>query len=114
LAVRHGPKLDAWWDALPQRTAALAERWSLQLLKPIPRGNTSLLVRCRRDDGRAGILKLTPDPALAADESRALRAWEPTGRVPAVWEHDDEAFAAMVDHLTTYRQSANWSGPILG
>jgi len=34
---------------------------------PIGRGNTSLVVRAvRATDGRATILKLTPDPAIAA------------------------------------------------
>jgi streptomycin 6-kinase len=91
LARRHsGPHFDAWWDALPGLTEELARRWDLELGDPIPRGNTSLLLRCVRD-GRAGVLKLSPEPALAADEARALRAWEPTGRVPAVWEHDGGA-----------------------
>ncbi len=54
LARRHaGPAFDAWWESLPQRTAALAERWGLELGEPIPRGNTSLLIRCRRA-GRGG------------------------------------------------------------
>jgi streptomycin 6-kinase len=91
LARRHGgPAFDAWWDALPQLTADLARRWRLELGDPIPRGNTSLLLRCRRD-GRDAVLKLSPEPALAVEEARALRAWEPTGRVPAVWEHDGGA-----------------------
>jgi streptomycin 6-kinase len=90
LARRHaGPAFDAWWESLPQRTAALAQRWGLELGEPIPRGNTSLLIRCRRG-GRAAVLKLSPEVALAAEEARALRAWESTGCVPAVWEHDDD------------------------
>jgi streptomycin 6-kinase len=91
LARRHsGPAFDAWWDALPRLTRELARRWNLELGEPIPRGNTSLLVRCTRD-GRAGVLKLSPELELAADEARALRAWAPTGRVPAVWEHEGGA-----------------------
>jgi len=91
LARRHaGPAFDTWWESLPHRTAELAQRWGLELGEPIPRGNTSLLIRCHRE-GQTGVLKLSPEPALAAEEARALRAWEPTGRVPAVWEHEDGA-----------------------
>jgi streptomycin 6-kinase len=91
LERRHaGPAFDAWWDSLPQRTATLAERWGLDLGEPIPRGNTSLLIRCRRG-GRGAVLKLSPDAELAAEEARALRAWQPSGRVPAVWEDEGDA-----------------------
>jgi streptomycin 6-kinase len=91
LARRHaGPAFDAWWDSLPRRTAALAERWELELGEPIPRGSTSLLIRCRRG-GAGAVLKLSPEAELAAEEARALRAWGPTGRVPAVWEYEGDA-----------------------
>jgi streptomycin 6-kinase len=91
LERRHaGPAFDAWWESLPQRTAALAEHWGLELGEPIPHGNTSLLIRCSRAGERA-VLKLTPEIELAAEEARALRAWEPTGRVPAVWEYEGDA-----------------------
>jgi streptomycin 6-kinase len=91
LERRHaGPAFDAWWESLPQRTAALAERWGLELGEPIPRGNTSLLIRCRRA-AHPAVLKLSPDVELAAEEARALRAWEPSGRVPAVWEYEGDA-----------------------
>jgi streptomycin 6-kinase len=90
LERRHaGPAFDAWWESLPRRTAGLAERWGLEVGEPIPRGHTSLLIRCRRG-GRAAVLRLSPEVELAAEEARALRAWEPSGRVPAVWEHDDD------------------------
>jgi streptomycin 6-kinase len=91
LARRHaGPAFEAWWESLPQRTAVLAERWGLELGDPIPRGNTSLLIRCRRG-GEGAVLKLSPEVELAAEEARALRAWEPTERVPAVWEYEGDA-----------------------
>jgi streptomycin 6-kinase len=91
LARRHaGLAFDAWWDSLPQRIAALAERWDLELGEPIPRGNTSLLNRCRRA-GEGAVLKLTPEIELAAEEARALRAWGPSGCVPAVWAYEDDA-----------------------
>jgi hypothetical protein len=91
LARRHSsPAFDAWWELLPQRTGALAERWGLELGEPIPRGNTSLLIRCRRA-GEGAVLKLTPEIELAAEEARALRAWGPSGCVPAVWAYEDDA-----------------------
>ena len=51
----------AWWESLPAVLAELAERWDLSVGEPVGRGNTSLVIRCRRADGRSAILKLTPE-----------------------------------------------------
>jgi streptomycin 6-kinase len=67
----------------------------LVLDEPVGRGNTSLVLRCRLADGRAGILKLTPNAEIAALEASALRAWAGSGRVPQVWGWD-EALAALL------------------
>jgi streptomycin 6-kinase len=76
--------VEPWWDALPAWLDELAARWELEIGEPVGRGNTSLALWCRRREARA-VLKLTPEPAIAAAEAQALRAWERSGYVPAVW-----------------------------
>lgn len=65
--------------------AELAERWDIVVGEPVGRGHTSLVMRCRRVDGRPAVLKLTPDPMLASAEAVALQRWASSGRVPLVW-----------------------------
>jgi streptomycin 6-kinase len=85
LVARHGARAEAWWAGLAEVVAALAARWDITVGEPVGRGNTSPVVHCRRADGRAAILKLSPDPELARAEATALRAWRSSGRVPALW-----------------------------
>lgn len=85
LVARFGVGVGAWWAALPGVVDELAGRWNLVVTGAVGRGNTSLVLRCRLGDGRAAVLKLTPDAELAAAEAWALRSWQPSGRVPAVW-----------------------------
>ena len=76
--------MEPWWERLPGEPAELAERWELVIGDAVGRGNTSLvMIRCRRADGRAAVLKLTPDPQLGRAEAWALRRWEP-GRAARV------------------------------
>jgi streptomycin 6-kinase len=99
LLARFGVRVEPWWDRLPGATADLAERWELVIGAAVGRGNTSLVVRCRRADGRPAVLKLTPDAELGAAEASALRRWEPSGRVPAVWGHDAAAGALLLEAI---------------
>lgn len=85
--------------ALPELLDGLAARWSLDVGDAVGRGNTSLVLRCRRADGAAAMLKLCPDPALTAAEGRALRAWARSGRVPAVWACDPAAGALLLEAI---------------
>jgi streptomycin 6-kinase len=73
-----------WWDTLPDLLDALAARWDVEVGEPVGHGGTSLALWCRRGGERA-VLKLTPEVAIAEAEAQALRAWAPTGHVPAVW-----------------------------
>jgi streptomycin 6-kinase len=95
LLARFGVQVEPWWERLPGAIADLAARWDLVVGEAVGRGNTSLVVRCRRVDGRPAVLKLTPDAELGGAEAAALRRWEPSGRVPAVWGHD-AAFGALL------------------
>ena len=99
LLARFGGRVEPWWDRLPGATADLAERWELVIGAAVGRGNTSLVVRCRRADGRPAVLKLTPDAELGAAEASALRRWEPSGRVPAVWGHDAALGALLLEAI---------------
>jgi streptomycin 6-kinase len=94
LLARFGPAAGPWWDALPALVEELARRWRLQVGEPLGGGSTSVVLRCDR-----GILKITPEPALAADEARALRGWAATGRVPAVLAADAAAGARLLEAL---------------
>jgi streptomycin 6-kinase len=98
LTARFGrAEIDRWWAGLPERLQSLAAGWGLDLGEPADHGNTSLVLRCRRADGAAAILKLSPEPALADAEARALRAWGASGRVPAVWALDAGAGAILLE-----------------
>jgi streptomycin 6-kinase len=99
LLARFGPSLDPWWERLPAAVAALAERWELVVGDAVGRGNTSLVVRCRRADGSPAVLKLTPDAELGAAEASALRSWEPSGRVPRVWGYDAPLGALLLEAI---------------
>jgi streptomycin 6-kinase len=85
LVARFGAAVvEPWSERVPGLVADLAGRWELVVGEPIGRGNTSLVIRCRRAGRGPAILKLSPEDELADAEARALRAWAPTGRVPAV------------------------------
>jgi streptomycin 6-kinase len=99
LLARFGARVEPWWEQLPAAIAELAERWELVVGDAVGRGNTSLVVRCRRADGRAAVLKLTPDTEIAAVEAWALRSWEASGRVPLVWGHDPALGALLLEAI---------------
>ncbi|GAA3763524.1 streptomycin 6-kinase [Spinactinospora alkalitolerans] len=88
LVRRFGGKACDWLDGLPALVDEFAAEWKLTIDGPTPHGQTSVVLRCRRVDGTAAMLKISPDPGLAASEARILRLWEDTRRVPAVWESD--------------------------
>jgi streptomycin 6-kinase len=98
LVARFGEEVvGPWWAGLPALVARLAGEWELSVSAPVGRGNTSLVVRCERRDGRRAMLKLTPEVPLAEAEAAALRAWAPTRRVPELWGH--EAGALLLEAL---------------
>lgn len=100
LLARFGALIEPWWERLPAAIAELAERWELVVGDAVGRGNTSLVVRCRRADGRPAVLKLTPDAEIGAAEAFALRSWESSGRVPLVWGHDAALGALLLEAIS--------------
>jgi streptomycin 6-kinase len=99
LLARFGARVEPWWERLPAALAELAERWELVVGEAVGRGNTSLVVRCRRVDGGPAMLKLTPDAALGGAEALALRSWESSGRVPLVWGYDAAMGALLLEAI---------------
>jgi streptomycin 6-kinase len=99
LLARFGASVEPWWQRIPEAIADLAARWELVVGDPVGRGNTSLVVRCRRADGRLAVLKLTPDAQLAGEEASALRRWESSGRVPLVWGADPALGALLLEAI---------------
>ncbi len=75
LVARFGPGVLGWLTTLPDRVSALAAAWELRLGGPFATGGTSRVLAVTRADGSAAVLKLSPDPALIAQEALALDAW---------------------------------------
>jgi streptomycin 6-kinase len=101
LLARFGTRVEPWWERLPAVLDELAERWELVVGDAVGRGNTSLVIRCRRADGRSAVLKLTPEAELGAAEAWALRSWAPSGRVPLVWDHDATLGALLLEAIAS-------------
>ena len=99
LVARFGETVQAWWRNLPEVLESLESRWNIKIGKPVGRGNTSLVLRCLRDDGRSAILKLTPDAEIALGEATALRSWRSSGHVPEVWGHDQAQGALLLEAM---------------
>lgn len=101
LQSRFGDAVHAWWGALPELVTELSARWGLAVDAPVGRGNTSVVLRCRREDGSAAILKLTPDREIAVAEASSLGRWASSGRVPAVWAHDAAIGALLLEAISS-------------
>ncbi len=100
LVDRFGSEVAEWWRSLPGVVERLAGDWGLLVVQsPVGRGNTSLVLRCRRADGDAAILKLCPDPGVVASEALALQAWQSSRRVPGLWESDAGLGALLLEAI---------------
>jgi streptomycin 6-kinase len=112
LVARFGEEVAAWWARLPGAIELLAARWDLVVGEPVGRGNTSVVIRCRRGDGARAVLKLCPDPSLSRAEAQALRAWRSSGRVPALWEADVTVGALLLEALPDERPLSERAEPV--
>ncbi|MFE7189425.1 aminoglycoside phosphotransferase family protein [Kitasatospora sp. NPDC057541] len=96
LTVRFGPGAEVWCEGLPALVDALAARWGLTVLAA-GGGGTARVFRCDRlADGAAVWLKLTPDPAVAAQEATALSAWRGVPSLVRLLEHDAGSGALLL------------------
>ena len=113
LVARFGEEVAAWWARLSEEVELLAARWDLVVGEPVGRGNTSVVIRCRRrGDGARAVLKLCPDPSLSRAEAQALRAWRSSGRVPALWEADGTVGALLLEALPDERPLSERAAPV--
>lgn len=98
LTDRFGPDVRTWFDELPRLVDDLCQRWDITIGATMP-GSTGLTMRCRRGDGSAAVLKLTPEPLIAAEEAAALRAWSASSRVVRLLDEDDVHGALLLESL---------------
>ncbi len=98
LALRFGSEVDGWFDELADVVRTLAERWRFELGPQIPRGSVSVVFRCRIDDGRRAVLKLSPDRTRLAQECAALGAWISV-HIPKVIRFDEQLGALLMEAI---------------
>jgi len=96
LTARFGAAVEAWCDALPDVLVELAARWRFELGGQIPRGTMSAVYRCRLADGRAAVLKASPDRRRLADEAGALRGWR-SRHSPMVHAFDEQRGVLLLE-----------------
>jgi streptomycin 6-kinase len=96
--LRFGAEVEPWFDELPDLLRTLAASWEIELGAPIPRGSVSVVIRCRLQDGRRGVLKVSPDRARIATEAAGLRSWK-TPHTPAVLALDERLGALLIEAI---------------
>ena len=89
----------AWLDSLPGHVAACCERWRLTPGVPFDGGNVALVLRVRREDGGAAVLKLSFPDRESEHEADALAHWEDAGAVRLL-EHDPARHAMLLEHVS--------------
>jgi streptomycin 6-kinase len=102
--------VESWLDGLPPILGDLAERWEMAFESLIQRGSVSVVMRCRTDDGRPAVLKISPDRKRILDEAAALARWR-TGHVPAVLAVDESVGALLIEAIapgTPLVESSNY------
>ena len=96
LARRFGSAIDAWFEELPAVLRDLEERWGIEWDALIQRGSMSVVIRCRAADGRAAVLKVSPNRERVVHEAAALSSWR-TVHVPAVLAFDGHVGALLIE-----------------
>ncbi len=98
LGRRFGSGIDGWFAELPAVLGDLAERWGVEWGTLIQRGSMAVVIRCQAADGRAAVLKVSPDRERLALEAAALAHWR-TPHVPAVLCVDESVGARMIEAI---------------
>ena len=98
LTARFGREVETWLDEAPAMLAGLAQRWQVELGAAIPRGSVAVVFRCRLADGRAAVLKASPDAARVTREAAALRSWHGV-HTPSVLAHDERLGALLIEAI---------------
>lgn len=74
----------------------LEKRWEIEWGPLIQRGSMSVVIRCRAENGRPAVLKVSPERTRLAEEAAALARWA-TGQVPAVLAVDESVGALLLE-----------------
>jgi streptomycin 6-kinase len=98
LGRRYGSAIDAWLDELPPVLTELAVRWEVEFKSVVQRGSMSVVIRCRRMDGRSAVLKVGFDRKRLANEAAALARWH-TIHVPVVLAVDETVGALLIEAI---------------
>lgn len=99
LARRFGPDVAPWCTVLPDLANDLAARWHLTLAPAWPNGGTSVVLPCESVAGEQRVLKLTPDPEIAADEAAALSAWAASPYAVTLHDADPGRGALLLERI---------------
>lgn len=100
LADRFGEETAlAFADALPALVADLAARWSLTPEHLYSSGASSVVLGVATGDGRAAVLKLSPDAGFLHRQAAMLRYLAPTGRVPEVIASSPDQGALLLERV---------------
>jgi streptomycin 6-kinase len=89
----------AWIDALPQRVAGLAERWSLVVDEPYEPGGVTAWVAPARQGNTDLVLKVAWRHYEAEHEADGLREWNGNGtaRLHDSFAYDDETIGLLLE-----------------
>jgi streptomycin 6-kinase len=109
LRVRFGEAVDPWLDEVPGVLTTLGERWGLEFGALVPHGSMSVIVRCTTADGRAAVLKTSPDRERLGREAEALSIWT-TPHVPEVLETDAAIGALLIEAIEPGRMLSDTAG----
>jgi streptomycin 6-kinase len=107
LADRFGPAAAAWGRELPGLVKRCCSRWRLTLDTAVSGGTARVFMGEQRGGGRV-VLKLTPDPAIAASEAIALRAWAALPQAADLLDADVQAGALLLAAVTPGTQVSTW------
>jgi streptomycin 6-kinase len=99
LARRFGPEVAAWCTGLPALVGHLAGRWGLRVGPAWPGGGTSVVLPCESGAGEPLVLKLTPDPLIAAAEAAALHTWKALRHVVTLYDADLDRGALLLERV---------------
>lgn len=99
LARRFGPDADPWCEALPALVRNLAGRWDLTLAPAWSHGGTSVVFPGVSGSGEPLVLKLTPEPDIAAQEAAALAAWRGSPHTVTLHDADLARGALLLERI---------------
>jgi streptomycin 6-kinase len=102
-AMRNGAAGQRWLAELPDRAAALVDRWQLELGRPLGGGTASYVTAATDSAGNACVLKVAMPLAMDDEEAftRSVRVHELAGGrgCAALLAHDESESAMLLERL---------------